>query len=484
MSIHAQFLSAVVNQLLEGNSLLLSDNYQEEMRKLYQNLWDKCYASGDRSNYCSFSEFWMRLIKQKNIPEEELQDYYHAKMQVFIIWKTLSTLYPFGQESIVENYILKKDKEFIDGALNQGCSNTLLTRLITLMGSEMYIPVSHDWKNSTIPAVIKPYCHAPGTDEDELVINHGPYGDKTLGDIYEDFSTIQPLDEFAHQYMVFLHVVEHELAQSIANLSNAYASAINLLGDDKDFSGQPEEQETSNASASAINTSGDDKDFVGQPEEQETSNASASAINTSGDDKDFVGQPEEQETSNASASAINTSGDDKDFVGQPEEQETSNASASAINSLGDDKDFSSQPEERETQKICNLQIEQFKNFFNQLLDEKLAPFKDLVSNKSTDPWENYGYKVWEHVALENKLMFKAPEHPGVYIIGVRSIKDFFDSLYHLLKEYSEEHIKSNDPQAWFQFKPTDLELYEALRKDESLTKYAKITFQSARNRPY
>lgn len=155
MSIHAQFLSAVVNQLLEGNSLLLSDNYQEEMRKLYQNLWDQCYVSGDRTNYRCFSEFWMRLIKQKNIPEEEIQDYYHAKMQVFIIWKTLSTLYPFGQESIVENYILKKDKEFMDGAFNQGCSNTLLTRLITLMGSEMYIPVSPDWKNSTIPAVIK-----------------------------------------------------------------------------------------------------------------------------------------------------------------------------------------------------------------------------------------------------------------------------------------------------------------------------------------
>lgn len=382
MSIHAQFLTELINQLYESNSLLLSDTFEEEMEKLYQTLWDKCYASGDRFNYCSFSDFWNRLLEQKNIPKEEIQDYYHAKMQIFIIWKTLITLYPFGQESIVDNYILKKDKDFIDGAFYQGCSNTLLTRLIALMGSEMYIPVCHDWKNSTIPATIRPICHVSGIHEDknELVISHGPYGEKTLGDIYEDYSTMQPLDEFALQYMVFLHVVEHDLAQSIAQLSNAYACVISTLGGDTDFLGQPWEQET--------------------------------------------------------------------------------------------------------QGHSDLHLEQFKKFFNQLLDDKLAPFKDLVSNKSNNPWENYEYKVWEQVALENKLMIRASEQPGIYIIAVRSVKDFFDVLYHELKEYTKIHVKSKDPQAWYQFKPTDLELCEALRKDESLKKYAKITFQSTRNRPY
>ena len=382
MSIHAQFLTELINQLYESNSLLLSDTFEEEMEKLYQTLWDKCYASGDRFNYCSFSDFWNRLLEQKNIPKEEIQDYYHAKMQIFIIWKTLITLYPFGQESIVDNYILKKDKEFINGAFYQGCSNTLLTRLIALMGSEMYIPVCHDWKNSTIPATIRPICHVSGIHEDknELVISHGPYGEKTLGDIYEDYSTMQPLDEFALQYMVFLHVVEHDLAQSIAQLSNAYACVISTLGGDTDFLGQPWEQET--------------------------------------------------------------------------------------------------------QGHSDLHLEQFKKFFNQLLDDKLAPFKDLVSNKSNNPWENYEYKVWEQVALENKLMIRASEQPGIYIIAVRSVKDFFDVLYHELKEYTKIHVKSKDPQAWYQFKPTDLELCEALRKDESLKKYAKITFQSTRSRPY
>lgn len=382
MSIHAQFLTELINQLYESNSLLLSDTFEEEMEKLYQTLWDQCYASGDRFNYCSFSDFWNRLLEQKNIPKEEIQDYYHAKMQIFIIWKTLITLYPFGQESIVDNYILKKDKDFIDGAFYQGCSNTLLTRLIALMGSEMYIPVCHDWKNSTIPATIRPICHVSGIHEDknELVISHGPYGEKTLGDIYEDYSTMQPLDEFALQYMVFLHVVEHDLAQSIAQLSNAYACVISTLGGETDFLGQPWEQET--------------------------------------------------------------------------------------------------------QGHSDLHLEQFKKFFNQLLDDKLAPFKDLVSNKSNDPWENYEYKVWEQVALENKLMIRASEQPGIYIIAVRSVKDFFDVLYHELKEYTKIHVKSKDPQAWYQFKPTDLELCEALRKDESLKKYAKITFQSTRNRPY
>ena len=382
MSIHAQFLTELINQLYESNSLLLSDTFEEEMEKLYQTLWDQCYASGDRFNYCSFSDFWNRLLEQKNIPKEEIQDYYHAKMQIFIIWKTLITLYPFGQESIVDNYILKKDKDFIDGAFYQGCSNTLLTRLIALMGSEMYIPVCHDWKNSTIPATIRPICHVSGIHEDknELVISHGPYGEKTLGDIYEDYSTMQPLDEFALQYMVFLHVVEHDLAQSIAQLSNAYACVISTLGGETDFLGQPWEQET--------------------------------------------------------------------------------------------------------QGHSDLHLEQFKKIFNQLLDDKLAPFKDLVSNKSNDPWENYEYKVWEQVALENKLMIRASEQPGIYIIAVRSVKDFFDVLYHELKEYTKIHVKSMDPQAWYQFKPTDLELCEALRKDESLKKYAKITFQSTRNRPY
>jgi hypothetical protein len=237
MSIHAQFLTALINQLYESNSLLLSDEYEEGMKNLYQTLWEKCYASGDRINYRCFSDFWIQLLEQKNIPKEEIQDYYHAKMQIFIIWKTLVTLYPFGQESIVDNYILKKDKELNNGALNKGCSNTLLTRVIALMGSEMYIPIFYDWKNSTIPATIRPIFRASGIheDEEELVISHGPYGDKTLGDIYEDYSTMQPLDESALQYMVFLHVVEHDLAQSIAYLSNAYACVISTLGSDVDF---------------------------------------------------------------------------------------------------------------------------------------------------------------------------------------------------------------------------------------------------------
>lgn len=382
MSIHAQFLTELINQLYESNSLLLSDTFEEEMEKLYQTLWDKCYASGDRFNYCSFSDFWNRLLEQKNIPKEEIQDYYHAKMQIFIIWKTLITLYPFGQESIVDNYILKKDKEFINGAFYQGCSNTLLTRLIALMGSEMYIPVCHDWKNSTIPATIRPICHASGIHEDknELVISHGPYGEKTLGDIYEDYSTMQPLDEFTLQYMVFLHVVEHDLAQSIAQLSNAYACVISTLGGDTDFLGQPWEQET--------------------------------------------------------------------------------------------------------QGHSDLHLEQNKKFFNQLLDDNLAFLISRLPKKSSDLWQNYEYKVWEQIALENKLMIRASEQPGIYIIAVRSVKDFFDVLYYELKEYTKIHVKSKDPQAWYQFKPTDLELYEALRKDKSLKKYAKITFQSTRNRPY
>ena len=403
MSIHAQFLTELINQLYESNSLLLSDTFEEEMEKLYQTLWDQCYASGDRFNYCSFSDFWNRLLEQKNIPKEEIQDYYHAKMQIFIIWKTLITLYPFGQESIVDNYILKKDKDFIDGAFYQGCSNTLLTRLIALMGSEMYIPVCHDWKNSTIPATIRPICHVSGIHEDknELVISHGPYGEKTLGDIYEDYSTMQPLDEFALQYMVFLHVVEHDLAQSIAQLSNAYACVISTLGGETDFLGQPWEQETQGHSDLHLEQL-----------------------------------------------------------------------KKVFNQLLDDK------------LAPFLHLEQFKKLINQLLDDKLAPFKDHVSNKSNDPWENYEYKVWEQVALENKLMIRASEQPGIYIIAVRSVKDFFDVLYHELKEYTKIHVKSKDPQAWYQFKPTDLELCEALRKDESLKKYAKITFQSTRNRPY
>jgi hypothetical protein len=383
MSIHAQFLTELINQLYESNSLLLSDTFEEEMEKLYQTLWDKCYASGDRFNYCSFSDFWNRLLEQKNIPKEEIQDYYHAKMQIFIIWKTLITLYPFGQESIVDNYILKKDKDFIDGAFYQGCSNTLLTRLIALMGSEMYIPVCHDWKNSTIPATIRPICHVSGIHEDknELVISHGPYGEKTLGDIYEDYSTMQPLDEFALQYMVFLHVVEHDLAQSIAQLSNAYACVISTLGGDTDFLGQPWEQET--------------------------------------------------------------------------------------------------------QGHSDLHLEQFKKFFNQLLDDKLAPFKDLVSNKSNDPWENYEYKVWEQVALDNKLMIKDSEQCGVYIIAVRSLGDFLRGLRQGIADYVIKIKTSSEEQdTEYQFIPTDDELHETLRKKKDHSRYAKVSFQSARNSPY
>ena len=383
MSIHAQFLTALINQLYESNSLLLSDEYEEGMKNLYQTLWEKCYASGDRINYRCFSDFWIQLLEQKNIPKEEIQDYYHAKMQIFIIWKTLVTLYPFGQESIVDNYILKKDKELNNGALNKGCSNTLLTRVIALMGSEMYIPIFYDWKNSTIPATIRPIFRASGIheDEEELVISHGPYGDKTLGDIYEDYFTMQPLDESALQYMVFLHVVEHDLAQSIAYLSNAYACVISTLGSDVDFLGQPWEQEN--------------------------------------------------------------------------------------------------------QGYSDFHLKQFKIYFTQLLDTKLAPFNDLISNRSTDPWGNYEYKVWEQVSLDNKLMIKDSEQCGVYIIAVRSLMDFIRGLRYGISDYVEKTSNSSEGQATeYQFMPTDDELHEALRKKKDRSKYAKVSFQSARNSAY
>lgn len=245
MTIHARFLSQLLQDLFnEDNPIMMAEDSAEKMQQLYNQIWNNCYDYEIPLHRYKFSQFWDGLVEFKKIAIEDLPKYEDAKVQIFILWRTVGNLFYSGEERYYDDYNIKQDSEFISGAINQGCSHTHLDRVISLIYSLDYIPVHPDWKDSSVPAILKPFCNPQELSKKKPDIHRTQYGNRTLGDIWEDYSTLQFVDKSIPKYMVLLRDVDNELAQALGELSNTYVNVIKVLGDDKDLNGRPWDSQT------------------------------------------------------------------------------------------------------------------------------------------------------------------------------------------------------------------------------------------------
>lgn len=239
MTIHAQLLTSLLQDLFNTEDpILLASDANQKMQALYQELWDSYYECTMRPHSYTFNTFWEKLVSYHNIPKEELDKYEHAKIQTCILWKTLGFLFRFGQESDESAYVIRKDVDFIEGAFDRGCSNTLLDRAFSLMSSDDYFPtIFYDWKDNPLPAVLKPECSTYEFQKKKPQIGRFQYGNKTLGDVWQDYTLISNLNKEAPKTAVLLHNAEHELAQTLGELTETYISTIELFCQPTDLHG-------------------------------------------------------------------------------------------------------------------------------------------------------------------------------------------------------------------------------------------------------
>ena len=238
MTIHARFLSQLIQDLFtEDNPIMMAEDSAEKMEQLYYQIWNDCYDYEIPFHRYKFSQFWDGLVEFNKIAIEDLPKYEDAKVQIFILWRTVGNLFFNGQEKIYDDYVIKEDNEFINGALNRGCSHKQLDRVISLIYNQDYIPVHYDWKDSSVPAVLKPYCDSKELGKKQPEILRSQYGSRTLGDVWEDFSVLQFVDKSIPKYMVLLCDVDNELAQALGELSNTYITVIDVLAHEKDLLG-------------------------------------------------------------------------------------------------------------------------------------------------------------------------------------------------------------------------------------------------------
>jgi len=111
--------------------------------------------------------------------------------------------------------------------------------------------------------------------------------------------------------------------------------------------------------------------------------------------------------------------------------------------------------------------------------DKFTMKKKLEQNTAQTPAKT---NLWEELALKNNLMTHAPDQPGVYIIGVKSAKEFQRLLRKALTTYfMREHRKTQEEASdmIFAHYPKDNVLVERVRKLDG-SKYSRNNFASSR----
>jgi len=228
---------------------MMCEDPEPRAAELYGQVFN-AYFSNKKDIACisTFDQFWNELTDFHQIPKEGLDDYKFAKLQTCILWGLVDRLYPIGLSWRFSDYAVIPDADCFDGAADRVCSNTLLDRLISLMGDDVYIPISWDWEQSAIPAGIKPCGTIHDLGQDPPNIGRLPYGNKTLGDVWAESSAMKGLSKSAIHNSLFQHSVQHELAQVLAELADAYLTVVDALGKSTDCFGKPwDDQEPSKA---------------------------------------------------------------------------------------------------------------------------------------------------------------------------------------------------------------------------------------------
>ena len=155
MMVHVIFINSLMNRFLAGKIQHLEpDKINQIFQQEFSDAWYSYYSGLSKTHNYSFNLFWERLLKHNQIPENHAQNYKNAKIQVSVFWQVLNQLYPLGEANSVEYYRIGPD-EYEDNLPIMNCSNYLLDKVLNLIASEQYIPVSYDWKDSDEPAVFK-----------------------------------------------------------------------------------------------------------------------------------------------------------------------------------------------------------------------------------------------------------------------------------------------------------------------------------------
>jgi hypothetical protein len=241
MMVHVIFINSLMNRFLAGKIQHLEpDKINQIFQQEFSDAWYSYYSGLSKTHNYSFNLFWERLLKHNQIPENHAQNYKNAKIQVSVFWQVLNQLYPLGEANSVEYYRIGPD-EYEDNLPIMNCSNYLLDKVLNLIASEQYIPVSCDWKDSDEPAVFE--MKLLGSENlskkntqpfDKKIMR---YEDKTLGDVWTDYSLMHTIQKEVFAKDLFLHKVEHELAYHVSIFSLTQERIIEGLCRKEDFQG-------------------------------------------------------------------------------------------------------------------------------------------------------------------------------------------------------------------------------------------------------
>lgn len=90
------------------------------------------------------------------------------------------------------------------------------------------------------------------------------------------------------------------------------------------------------------------------------------------------------------------------------------------------------------------------------------------------------YRLWEEVALKDRLMEKISEEVGVFKIAVRSARQFQNLLANGISDYLQEKGIGIDRELYHEYLPTDETLTKKVRKKDG-SNFGRNTFHGSRH---
>ncbi|MDD3997140.1 MAG: hypothetical protein PHH86_05455 [Sphaerochaetaceae bacterium] len=241
MMVHVNFIDRIAHKLMIGEIQQRDLTEIDQMLKMeFDDTWQSYYSGLSRTNHYSFNLFWDQLLEYHKVSDSQRPHYINAKIQICILWQVLNQLYPTGDANSVEFYNLHPD-QYEDNLPVINCSSDLLDRILGVITSEYYIPVSFDWKDSDEPAVfemeLKNRNDSLKGNTRQLGKKIMKYGDKTLGDVWTDYTISHTIHKVAVEKSLFLHQIQLDLAHSIAKFSLTQNRIIEGLCRREDFQG-------------------------------------------------------------------------------------------------------------------------------------------------------------------------------------------------------------------------------------------------------
>lgn len=234
MTVLAKYLTGLLQRLKKSNFELSDDaTLNHEWMELYEDVFRSIYNQVDRNGNTSFQQFWEQLVQEKGIPQETLKNYEYAKMQTYILWLAMMHFIQVGAMN-PDTYMVNPDVIDDGVAYTNNCGNTVLERVIQIIDDyKYYFPVKPEWKGSKKKAILT--CPEYKGDYKRGHPNFRQIGNKTLGDLQNDFNILQ-FFRLKHASF-YLPVILGDLAQAMAELQSEILQITAIICSEKDFNG-------------------------------------------------------------------------------------------------------------------------------------------------------------------------------------------------------------------------------------------------------